>query len=203
MTDRPIIFSAPMVRALLEGRKTQTRRILEPQPNMLNGGRPMNNGMGAYSTYSGWKPFPFARCDRLWVRETWCGCDGNPMAVYKADDDGKQPFPRWKSPIYMPKWASRLTLIVTDVRVQRLQEISKPDAISEGSFLGRCACGLMNARPKTTIEVMFWQTWCHIHGDEYISLWNTIHGPDAWDANPWVVALTFDMRRGNIDAVTP
>jgi hypothetical protein len=123
MSDRPILFSGPMVKALLDGRKTQTRRILKPQP--LGWGEP--------------KP-RFAKGDRLWVRESFrvreggtiCEAGGGQMdyvdteIVYRASD-GRQ-FGRWKPGIHMPRAYSRLTLTVTDVRVQRLQEISEADA---------------------------------------------------------------------------
>lgn len=143
MTDRPIIFSAPMVLALLEGRKTQTRRVLRPQPGQFNA---LFSDAGKWWTGDAESGevhevlrVPYATGDRLWVREAfsyetldvdrngfmppWYWADGNP-----ASGDFTQPKPS----IHMPRWASRLTLIVTDVRVQRLQEISNDDCIAEG-----------------------------------------------------------------------
>src|SRR5690606_6141569 len=88
---------------------------------------------------------------------------------------------RWRSPIHMPRWASRLTLTVTNVRVQRVAEISSADAIAEG-----CAVHANSA----TID-------CDTPDprDEFRALWNGIHGPDAWDRNPWVAAISFSVRK--------
>lgn len=191
MTDRPIIFSAPMVRALLDGRKSMTRRILKPQPKMLNGGFPLNNGRGSYSTDAGWTRYSYSVGDRLWCREAFSygwpvegnhqlpECNQEHAITYRAD--GNHPFGggKWKSPIHMPSWASRLTLIVTDVRVQRLQDISAADAIREGVTLVEES--LEDPR------------------EAFRAIWTSIHGPEAWDANPWCVALTFETHRCNID----
>ena len=153
MTDRPIIFSPTMVRALLAGRKTQTRRLATS---------------------------PLARCvpgDRLWVREGYAqhaaGFD------YRADFAGfSQPAAGpWRPSIHMPRWASRLTLHVEAVRVERLQDIREADAVAEG---------------------MNWPVW-----RLFQSVWNSLHGPDAWNENPHVVVLTFRVERANIDAAAP
>ena len=222
MADRPIIFSAPMVRALLDGRKTQTRRKFE---------LPANSGRMKLSAMPNIRECKWQRGDRLWVREAWrIGawdwnnaqiavdyCDG-PRKEWLAVDDGdmlhrlidqsradavKAGLPlrysyyeyswspghspcRWRSPIHMPRWASRLTLLVTDVRVQRLQEISEADAKAEG------------------VGGVCWEDWRDYGGPSsyrlpFRSLWNSIHGHDAWDHNPWVAALTFTVHRCNID----
>ena len=181
MTDRPIIFSAPMVRALLDGRKTQTRRVLKPLPRRTIFFDPKTAVLDQFQ-----EP-PYAPGDRLWVREAfsyelldvdrngfmppWYWADGNP----ESGD-----FTRPKPSIHMPRWASRLTLLVTDVRVQRLQEISRGDAMEEGCPFANMADG---PNPR----------------DWYRGIWNSIHGPGAWDASPWVCAISFDMLRGNID----
>ena len=218
MADRPIIFSAPMVRALLDGRKTQTRRKFE---------LPANSGRMKLSAMPNIRECKWQRGDRLWVREAWrIGawdwnnaqiavdyCDG-PRKEWLAVDDGdmlhrlidqsradavKAGLPlrysyyeyswspghspcRWRSPIHMPRWASRLTLLVTDVRVQRLQEISRGDAMEEGCPFANMADG---PNPR----------------DWYRDIWNSIHGPDAWDANPWVAAISFTVHRCNIDTM--
>ena len=222
MTDRPIIFSAPMIRALLDGRKTQTRRIIKPSPEFCGGGRsrdPQNwNDPDAWGWenydegcwnllsegYTG-RPF-YAPGDRLWVREAWRfdaewdDCpprefDGADAIHYEADGETRlhlwgNPFTpgRLRPPIHMPRWASRLTLLVTDVRVQRLQEISEDDARAEGvgSTLTRFPDGGSIGHPAS---------W------HFEQLWGQIHGPDAWDANPWVAAVTFDVKHGNIDKI--
>lgn len=186
MSDKPILFSAPMIRALLDGRKTQTRRALKPPYGTLE-----------FQPDGTWKPIctKFFPGDRLWVREqcaTWEGRAND--VVYRATEpdqgwadlvhDQKHGAP-WKrrTSIHMPRWASRLTLIVTDVRVQRLQDISDADALAEGCRGYVSPCGDYGETPR----------------EEFHGLWNSIHGPDAWDANPWVVALTFDVHRSNID----
>ncbi len=189
MAERPIIFSAPMVRAILAGTKTQTRRIIKKSaaldavavfgPSML-----MQPGCADL--------LPYAPGDLLWVRETWaqaCELDGDEkpasamMTYYRADGE---PFSRWldpdtgqwrdgikwASPIHMPRWASRITLKVTAVKVEGLQAISKADVIAEG------IAGLDDV-------VAGWH-------EPFAELWNSIHGPDAWQANPWVAAYSFE-----------
>ncbi len=195
MTDHPILFSAPMIRALLDGRKTQDRPVLKPQP--IRPYDPCSNYNDFEYGPRGWGPdvkLPYAVGDRLWVREscaTWEGLAQD--AVYQADtpadewwelnSDMKNGAP-WKirSPIHMPRWASRLTLTVTDVRVQRLQDISRGDAMGEG-----CPFPNMAEGPSPR--------------DWFADLWNSLHGPDAWAANPWVAACTFTVHRCNIDQI--
>ncbi|MBW4972108.1 hypothetical protein KZZ08_00665 [Roseovarius mucosus] len=193
MSDRQILFSAPMIRALLDGRKTQTRRALKPPYGTLE-----------FQSDGTWKPIctKFFPGDRLWVKETWrpsiSAADPWHVAVlYPHTGDVKHwgwssdaDFGDWKipkaaatgnvTPLFMPRWASRLTLTVTDVRVQRLHDMDRGDAMAEGCPFPNMAVG---PDPRD---------WFH-------QLWNSIHGPDAWDANPWVVALTFDVHRRNID----
>lgn len=182
MTDRPILFSAPMVRALLDGRKTQTRRVLKPSRGAQADWLTMDVLHQAPSCYLAevdgrlgvqmqhpragqcidgididpmspltWVRLPYAPGDRLWVREAWAkvgdeqddihACpDMRIPAYYRADmvDPERQ---RWRPSIHMPRWASRLTLTVTDVRVQRLQDITLGDICAEGlweSNSGRC-----------------------------------------------------------------
>ena len=200
MPDKPIIFSAPMVRALLDGRKTQTRRVLKPQPAW---GAPENyQPMSDEDPY--WAVFDadhvetrlrvnYAPGDRLWVREAihWTGnlrfvADDAVVDLDRMPNGFTTSLQRITS-IFMPRWASRLTLTVTEVRVQRLQEISTDDAIAEGISLPWVAGG--------TLAVMAQG----IAKDGYRALWNSLHGPDAWEANPWVVAISFTVQRGNID----
>jgi hypothetical protein len=197
MTDRPIIFSAPMIRALLDGRKTQTRRIYRVPPgSYVEQGRiwAMTDGCP-----HGDAALPYAPGDRLWCKEVWgLGIsDHGDCPRYKATLDymcgdkivspHEGPF-AWKSPRFMPKRFSRLTLLVTDVRVQRLQEISSADAIAEGCppYANSATIDCDTPNPR----------------DDFKRLWNGIHGPDAWDANPWVAAITFDVKHGNIDDLT-
>ncbi len=206
MADRPILFSAPMIRALLDGRKTQTRRILKPQPNMMNGGKPLNDGRGSYSVEGGWKRIPISAGDRLWVRETWAPLtylthnDPGTQAIidggfYRADGgtvDGEVS--KWKPSIFMPRHASRLTLIVTDVRVERLQDISEEDARAEGCPV------TWDGKPydPPPPEVDSWQGYGRA---SYSLLWSKINGHGSWEANSWVAAYTFRVIKQNIDTI--
>jgi len=218
--DIPILFSAPMIRALLAGTKTQTRRIINPQPlqwvaRVIDVGLPQRkcdencneipDEWGQVETvWSGpiepgmcepdheeWLPIKTRKIgDRLWVREAYAQFSPHAM-IYRCDHpeenaSGPRVDLRWRPSINMPRWASRLTLIVTDVRVQRLQDISEADALAEGIERIKFPAGGDWGWPKL----------------RYANLWNAINGPGAWDANPWVVALTFDVVRQNIDAIT-
>ena len=142
MTERPILFSAEMVRAILEGSKTQTRRVIKPVPT-FNGGGACHDADALQQDYvePHWV-FPEickygAPGDLLWVRETWgqYPIELNPEpcdAWYKATSNGPPPPFKWRPSIHMPRWASRITLRITDVRVERLQDISEDDARAEG-----------------------------------------------------------------------
>jgi hypothetical protein len=196
MSDRPIIFSAPMVRALIDGRKTQTRRVLKPQPvPCLSWSEPP---AGTYPSAKGWSRLRYAPGDRLYVREAfsyetldvdrngfmapWYWADGNPVS-----GDWTRPKPS----IHMPRWASRLTLTVTEVKVQRLTDISEADAVAEG---------VRRFGPMWGVE----QDSGHGAASNTAAgcfrlLWNSLHGPDAWDANPWVAAISFTVEPRNID----
>jgi hypothetical protein len=217
MADRPIIFSAPMIRALLDGRKTQTRRVVKMKDGLEHyaatgdlvnyyGGRRL--GMSFEGTTLV-QPIPYAPGDRLWVREGhafgWPLAPGENLPRNEGPDhavtyraDGHTPFGggKWRSPIHMPRWASRLTLVVTDVRVQRLQEITGEDCIAEGVQCETCAASWSVGRSACN------QRGCFEIRQNFRHLWNSLHGPDAWDQNQWVVALTFDVHRCNIDQMT-
>lgn len=211
MTDRPIIFSAPMVCALLAGTKTQTRRVLcefNPDRDPPSAGPYFAGHKVATWTDSEGTPWRYPGVkgavtgDRLWVREQcaiW-GKGPGPESVefpviYAADDpeweeirqEAKVNKDEWKvrTPIHMPRWASRLTLTVTDVRVHRLQEISESDAVAEGAD---------PVQARMYPELGTCRHW-------YRDLWNSLYGHGAWAANPWVVAITFTVQRGNIDKV--
>jgi hypothetical protein len=218
MTDRPILFSAPMVRALLEGRKTQTRRIIKPQPPAIvtSAGVYANSWEGVtnrwtwlsgdprdYDTWSDEGDFriSFAPGDRLYIKEGWkthiAYDDLKPSEMggeepIRYDADGKvQSWGRYRSGRFMPRWASRLTLLVTDVRVERLQDISEADAIAEGVEATQHGAAFIQLADTSTYSM---PRGC------YAALWNSVNGPDAWEANPWVVAVTFKVQRRNIDA---
>ncbi len=211
MNDLPILFSAPMVRALLDGRKTQTRRVLKPQPEQgfepwqTEGGEWFLAGVTSQTPLS----VRFRKGDRLWVREAW-RCNGWATDVatifYRASEgDGYtatcEQWPvadhkplrvetKWSPSLHLPRWASRLTLTVTDVRVQRLQEISHTDAMAEG---------LEWVAPTWGISGIA-DSWQDDPRMAYRALWDAINGKGAADANPWIVALTFAVERRNIDA---
>jgi len=187
--EKPILFSGPMIRAILAGRKTMTRRILKPQPAMCG-------SVGDRHSFLSDLRLRFAVGDLLWVREAWAQypIELNPQPEdiwYKAD--GRSPpsaakVHRWRSPIHMPRWASRITLRVTAVRVERLQEISEEDAQAEGIYWSEESEGWTSGRNG--------HEFCDFHGAwatfSFRKLWNSLHGPDAWDANPWVSVTSFE-----------
>lgn len=187
--ERPILFSGPMVRAILEGRKTQTRRIVKGTalewlaPGMFT---------PEFVADPGNRLCPYGQPgDRLWVRETWSNLNADfpavdPHFVYRADENDHGPV-TWKPSIHMPRAASRLLLEVTDVRVERLQDISEDDARAEGV--------LENPTGDTLHDFWHyagdgcWGAFNAVHSFE--SLWQSINGPESWDENPWVWAVTF------------
>lgn len=209
MKERPILFSAPMVRALLDGSKTQTRRVVKSQPT--NGwefenppvfgritsphpkrgrfGAFIQRGLGTDFPETDLIPCPYGQSgDRLWVRETWCHkwddmhgyldeywYRASTPDVDHADGDGKSP---WKPSIHMPRAASRITLEITGVRVERLQAISEADAIAEGAQWAACGSP---------------QEGSHKAG--YAQLWESINGPGSWDKNPWVWVVEFKVAK--------
>lgn len=229
MTDRPILFSGPMVRALLDGRKTQTRRVVKPQPKV-----PFDAGVW-YRPFKGSRQFQFAGrdhlihayCndvvyipdDRLWVRETWrphylgdgiwdldvsYAADGEKRRIMDGEFGEKDwTWPKAAdrgnvSPLFMPRWASRLTLTVTDVRVQRLQDISEGDAIAEGCrpFFDHDN-PTEQAGPNGKVHQM-----APLRGplDDFRRLWDSLNAHRApWNSNPWICAVSFTVNKSNID----
>jgi hypothetical protein len=199
MSDYPIIFSAPMVQALLAGRKTMTRRLAWRNGPAIEGG---------VVRVQEAKPSPWQKVkpgDRLWVRESFCRRSELPISTvqkpfYMATDgtgDISKPagWP-WKPSIHMPRWASRLTLIVTATKIERLQDISKEDAIAEG--IERVKLGPFGWRDYEWIDQPEPGTGAVA---SFMTLWDSIHGPDGWTSNPEVVALTFRVVRENIDRI--
>lgn len=193
--EKPILFSAPMVRAILDGRKSQTRRIVKPQPQWRLGYMAVDGGAIQCGVDYPDGADDFVRCpygrtgDRLWVRETfWLRNHGNTFRGlgidYKAGGNKHIPKPAkvgrlccWRPSIHMPRWASRITLEITGVRVERLNDISEEDAEAEGATSQdrhfRCGNELFGCRSGFAI------------------LWSKINGPDSWDANPWVWVVEF------------
>lgn len=177
MRERPIIMSAPMVRAILAGTKTQTRRVAK-----LTGGGHVKEPSG-HRRWHPADPDASRACplgqpgDRLWVRETWARHPQDCETIFYREQVEREPgFPVWSGPwkpsIHMPRAASRITLEITGVRVERLQEISAADCWAEG--------------------IAFSPDVDPVH--EYRDLWESIHRPGSWDANPWVWVI--DVRRG-------
>lgn len=189
--DRPILFSAPMVLSILYGyRKGQTRRLAKLSDAGLVGRRGHqwhvdDPGATAACPYG-------AIGDRLWVRETWAhsihaACserDEDGPFVYAADGNREATIDgRWRPSIHMPRHASRISLEITDVRLQRLHDISESDAVAEGvsyslDIDAGAWCGASDRLWGTAREA-------------FRDLWESIHGNGSWAANPWVWALTF------------
>ena len=214
MKERPILFSAPMVRAILDGSKTQTRRALRDQPpadavqvSTFHHPEPraMFYAWGASAAgmteINEWPPRPCpygVPGHRLWVKETFTCTDfhypdapvdeRDDTIFYRADPlpcwEGEEHEIRWRPSIFMPRWASRITLEVTDVRVERLYDISEADAVAEGlrSTSDDCAWHVEDDRHRAVDP-----------RDSYASLWESINGAGAWDANPWVWVVSFKV----------
>lgn len=221
MTERGMIFNGEMVRAILDGRKTQTRRPIKwKQTRFTEIGEREDGSKWPWSEDAEhacdfWHPCPFGAVgDRIWVRETFQGplfdydlmdsyCkDPTPFekpefCVYKADgvpapefyDADDELHCCWRPSIHMPRWASRILLEITDVRVERLNAISEEDARAEGIIDGGCLncgepepCGCANPEPDAT--------------DAFAYLWQSIYGQESWNANPWVWVISFERIEG-------
>ncbi|MEX0548987.1 hypothetical protein [Raoultella terrigena] len=221
MKERGMIFNGEMVRAILDGRKTQTRRIMAPQP-----ADDIERGIFPNPEVIGWKSSRRHKhgsttahfChygkpgDRIWVRETFQGplfdydlmdsyCkDSTPFekpefCVYKADgvpapefyDADDELHCRWRPSIHMPRWASRILLEITDVRVERLSAISQEDAQAEGMEL--TGWRPTYSDPDSGGEVM-------TPYDNFAELWSSIYGDESWKANGWVWVISFKRVEG-------
>jgi len=173
--EKPILMSAPMVRAILEGRKTQTRRIYKRE-SVIHLVR-MESGADACVTDA---VCPYGKVgDRLWVRES-CWIDGVTDHVHYCATD--MPLTPRKTPsIFMPRWASRITLEVVAVRVESLQDISEEDCIAEG-------IEMLNGCYRDYRSVCAWSTSPKI---SYMTLWESINRVGSWAANPYVWVIQF------------
>jgi len=213
MTERPILFNAEMVRAVLDGRKTQTRRVIKlpGDPETEWGCCPLKGFPGMFTFWESEYPEEGShnrRCpygapgDRLWVRETWAHDDmltepNRDCICFRADgaiheyvyytnrtndlcgESFKHPDPkpdRWRPSIHMPRWASRITLEVTDVRVERVQDISDADAVAEG------------IKPAPVL-------YDGAQREVFSLLWDSINAKRGygWVDNPWVWVVTFKL----------
>lgn len=207
MKERPILFSAPMVRAILEGRKTQTRRVVRDiiwhgyeghcRVRLTPEDHKGNDVLDDFR--DGRIRCPYGQPgDRLWVRETWATFAGCGTVTYRAsNDDNPMGSPeRWRPSIHMPRWASRIDLEVTGVRVERLQDISEADAMAEGIQLlnGRYTFNGGLHESRTAVE-SFQALWDSINGQPHIERDDSgreIARHDfSWDANPWVWVVEF------------
>ncbi len=211
-TEKPILFSGPMVKAILEGRKTQTRRVVKDVSEYacLTGDCDHSKQVECDAFMSLLSPYGIF-CDKLWVKETWRPvdhdfamekrkeCPGAWLVQYRSDnanvwgcpdyDDRKKLAKKfgtantaggcdskWRPSIFMPRWASRITLEITGVRVERVQEISESDAKAEGVEASK-AVEMKNGDP--------------CYSTPYQILWNQINGTGSWESNPWVWVIEF------------
>ena len=203
ISERGMIFNAEMVRALLDGRKTQTRRPVKfPVHDKNLGCELAGNELAGELSAGNYLNSAFGKPgDRIWVRETWAeaGASAPDLKLYRANYPEHVPsiyenVPpaeeiRWTPSIHMPRWASRILLEITDVRVERLNAISEEDARAEGIIDGGCLncgepepCGCANPEPDAT--------------DAFAYLWQSIYGQDNWNANPWVWVIEFKRVEG-------
>lgn len=193
MKERPILFSGPMVRAILSGRKTQTRRVVKPIFDVARVTYGCIGGQG-FGFIFGNKVVrcPFGEIgDRMWGKETHAPMLGGGW-VYAADysaerlkqKDGKG---FWKPSIFMRREASRISLEIVSVRVERLQDISEADAIAEG--IERDAAEFKNYNAKD--KAFPWIGGVGAAVISYRTLWESINGVGSWEANPWVWVVEF------------
>ena len=231
MKERPILFNGEMVRAILEGRKTMTRRIVKPQPTKedytlmrnIESSNTKDKGLFFWGKFENYRlvgrdhvhfKCPFGEIgDRLWVRETFSDPSGEGYPIYyRADalwhwDESEAGGPvtltekdfTWKPSIFMPRWASRINLEITKVRVERLNDISEEDSISEGIFEYEGIIGVTCAggthREINGIKY-FLDADCGDKGyDEaytaFRKLWESINGVGSWEQNPFVWVIEF------------
>lgn len=227
MKESPILFSGPMVRAILDGRKTQTRRVIKDVSAdcelFINAGdgfwqQCYRDDSGAIHSKSWLTKFPYgAPGDRLWVKETWQYFDwtedGEPFIRYAADNhctlkhvnsdewgekiwdifcdlskpenfniDRRASDRRWRPSIHMPRWASRITMRITDIRVERLQKIDGTGAMAEG-----CPDKYVDGAESASVDALSTE-W-------FADLWQSINGNRpgcSWDDNPWVWVICFE-----------
>ena len=205
--ERPILFLAPMVRAILEGRKTVTRRPVKATKAHADGFMMLDHGKG-WRPYNAFGDFasdhegmeypiacPYGKLgDRLWVRETCYINDYREASVpeqeradceihYRADGipdfEGEEELIRWRPSIHMPRWASRILLEVTDVRVERLQDITEEQALAEG----------IKKHSDGGYHVEDGKHYSDSPVESFACLWSSVGG--NWDANPWVWCVSF------------
>ncbi len=227
MKERGILFSAPMVRAILDGTKTQTRRAVKPAPTQALDTTahvaafidrvPAIDGGRVVGRTDVLRKCPYGKPgDRLWVRETWGLCrfsdatdwyrgkvgptrDGDPLREanrleYRADHGPQQEHCFWRPSRLMPRWASRITLEITDVRVERLHSISDADIRAEGVTVEAVEALVERDYITERVNAAFEQV-VHIADmsprDLWRVGWTAINGPESWDRNDWVWVVSF------------
>lgn len=240
MKERPILFNTEMVKAILEGRKTQTRRVLSNQPDKncdeaflgLDGiwcfSKPTLSKRISYSGDDIKCPFGMVG-DRLWVREafmpdpsadsdhwndedslhtyySWDGCGSKVSELPKALKTNKHVFYKaeanhpelslWTPNYRMPRWASRILLEITSIRVERLSNISRSDAVDEGIETFKIDCG------RDGLKTAYKDYTSHNNAitrnnpiDSFRTLWESVNGADSWDKNPWVWVIDFKVAK--------
>lgn len=216
MSEKPILFNGEMVRAILDGRKTQTRRVMKPQPKKIHGLYCFFKGKSPYAKFSyqtlaNFKKRAIAECspygqkgDQLWVRETWraygdrggllrdqelAHCTGPRDVMFKATaDEAEIALFDFRPSIFMPRWASRIQLSIKDIRVERLQDISEEDAQAEG-------CSAEWGNVSAPMEPPEYDG--HSARDDFHALWDSINAKRGyeWDSNPFVWVVDFEVLK--------
>ena len=214
MKDRPILFSGEMVRAILDGRKTQTRRVMKPEPRRLGGEWLWDHKGMVYGLPSGgkWdhmlsiqKMCPFGQPGEvLWVRETWktsktydpfspSQIDSGAAVKWMADGssrlNGPENWGKTRVSIHMPRWASRINLEITGIRCERLNDISEKDAFDEGTGVVDREGVMQHAGGHPSYSIGAFKT-----------LWESINGPGSWDVNPFVWVVEFKKLEATWEA---
>lgn len=188
MKEHPILFSTPMVQAICDRRKTMTRRKLKVKGCKPFSPKPEEWTISEIEKWNeGYHPYGQVG-DLLWVRETWIDTfipHTTPVGgfYYKADHPEEKSL-RWKPSIHMPKSAARIWLKITNVKAERLQEISSRDAILEG---------IENLSIEAWKDYISPLRYCSNPRDSFCSLWISINGNESWEADPWVWAIEFEV----------
>ena len=181
--ERPIVFSGPMVRAILEGKKTQTRRIIKPQPVWLRASLPFSEFASEVQKQCKFKPG-----DHLWVLEKFATMHGG--VYYAADKNPKQAVCFWRPSIHLPRVLCRIVCEIESVRFERVQEITNADCVAEGieplgpELATRIQAGKFENRYSTVRQL-------------YSEIWENLHGAGSWVANPWVWVVNFRRIEDN------
>ena len=215
MKERGMIFNAEMVRAILDGRKTQTRRPVKfPVHDRNLGCELAGNELAGELSAGNYLNSAFGKPgDRIWVRETWAeaGASAPDLKLYRANYPEHLPSHyenvppaneiRWTPSIHMPRWASRILLEITDVRVERLNAISPEDAESEGlertNFTGFGDEPGLPSYPEPDVYFdPLKKQWKEYPPEAFAGLWESIYGEGSWKANPWVLVISFKRVEG-------